>query len=156
LTAPGCADHPDRPVAATEIQALVVFRDAVFSIDLRSTGAASGPSIRGVAGGPRRVGAVPQAPEQTDRRWQVLDTEEMVARRNRLLRRRATYFCLGTVHAAYRKVTAHACNRLRQWLARKHTVRGSGWSRFSNRYLYETLGLIRLQRPPRSSSCKQA
>jgi RNA-directed DNA polymerase len=84
--------------------------------------------------------------EQTDRRWQWLETGEMVGRLNRLLRGWANYFCLGTVTAAYRKVTAHACHRLRQWLVRKHKLRGSRWSRFSDQYLHDTLGLIRLQR----------
>jgi len=92
--------------------------------------------------------------EQTDRRWLWLESEEMVERLNRVLRGWANYFCLGTVTAAYRKVTAHACHRLRQWLVRKHKVPGSRWSRFSDRYLHETLGLIRLQRLPRTSpSC---
>jgi RNA-directed DNA polymerase len=90
--------------------------------------------------------------EQTDRRWLWLAPEEMVGRLNRTLRGWANYFCLGTVTAAYRKVTAHACHRLRQWLVRKHKVRGSRWSRFSDRYLHETLGLIRLQRPRTSPS----
>src|SRR5438128_2783125 len=91
--------------------------------------------------------------EQTDRRWLWLEPEEMVGRLNRTLRGWANYFCLGSVTAAYRKVTAHACHRLRQWLVRKHKVRGSRWSRFSDRYLHETLGLIRLQRPRTSPSC---
>jgi len=90
--------------------------------------------------------------EQTDRRWQWLDSEAMVGRLNRILRGWANYFCLGTVTAAYRKVTAHACHRLRQWLVRKHKVRGSRWSRFSDHYLHATLGLIRLQRPRVSPS----
>jgi group II intron reverse transcriptase/maturase len=86
--------------------------------------------------------------EQTDRRWLWLEPEEMVGRLNLLLRGWARYFCLGTVTAAYRRVTAHACHRLRQWLVRKYKVRGSRWSRFSDRYLHEVLGLLRLQRRP--------
>jgi RNA-directed DNA polymerase len=94
--------------------------------------------------------------EQTERRWQWLEPEEMVGRLNRLLRGWANYFCLGTVTAAYHKVTAHACQRLRQWLVGKYKVRGSKWSRFSDRYLHETLGLIRLRRQPPGSSCASA
>ncbi len=90
--------------------------------------------------------------EQTDRRWGWLDPEELVGRLNRLLGGWANYFCLGTVTSAYRKVTAHACHRLRQWLVRKHHVQGSRWLRFSDRYLHETLGLIRLQRRRTSPS----
>src|SRR6516225_8294339 len=66
---------------------------------------------------------------QTERRWSWLDAEEMVGRLNRLLRGWANYFCLGTVTKAYRRVTAHACSRLRQCLMRKHSVRGSKWAR---------------------------
>jgi RNA-directed DNA polymerase len=86
--------------------------------------------------------------EQTDRRWLWLEPGELVGRLNRLLGGWANYFCLGTVTAAYGRVTAHACHRLRQWLVRKYKVRGSRWSRFSDRYLHEVLGLLRLQRRP--------
>jgi group II intron reverse transcriptase/maturase len=86
--------------------------------------------------------------EQTDRRWLWLDPTELVARLNRLLGGWANYFCLGTVTAAYRKVTAHVCARLRRWLTRKYRVQGPGWSRFPDHYLHEVLGLLRLRRRP--------
>jgi group II intron reverse transcriptase/maturase len=85
--------------------------------------------------------------EQTGRQWLWLDVDEMVGRLNRLLGGWGNYFRLGTVTAAYRKVTAHACYRLRQWLVKKFGVQGSKWTRFSDRYLHETLGLLRLRRP---------
>jgi RNA-directed DNA polymerase len=85
---------------------------------------------------------------QTGREWLWLDVDEMVGRLNHLLRGWANYFRLGTVAAAYSKVTAHACCRLRQWLARKFRVRRSGGSRCPDRYLHETLGLLRLRRKP--------
>jgi RNA-directed DNA polymerase len=85
--------------------------------------------------------------EQTDRRWLGLDVDEMVGRLNRLLRGWGNYFCLGTVAAAYRKVTHHACQRLRQWLVKKGGGQGSQWTRYSDQYLHATLGLLRLQRP---------
>ena len=86
---------------------------------------------------------------QTERLWLWLDVDEMVGRLNHILRGWANYFCLGTVTAAYRTVTAHVCHRLRQWLVRKFKVRRSRWSRYSDRYLHETLRLLRLQRRPR-------
>jgi group II intron reverse transcriptase/maturase len=86
---------------------------------------------------------------QTERLWLWLDVDEMVGRLNHILRGWANYFCLGTVTAVYRTVTAHACHRLRQWLVRKFKVRRSRWSRFSDRYLHETLRLLRLRRRPR-------
>ncbi len=90
--------------------------------------------------------------EQTGRQWLWLEPDEMVGRLNHVLRGWANYFCLGTVTAAYRKVTAHACNRLRRWLVRKYRLRGSQWTRFANRYLHEELGLLRLQRRPHGFS----
>jgi hypothetical protein len=86
--------------------------------------------------------------EQTGRRWRWLEPEELVGRLNRLLGGWANYFCLGTVAAAYRRVTAPVRSRLRRWLARTYRVRGSGWSRFPDHYLHEVLGLLRLQRRP--------
>ncbi len=86
--------------------------------------------------------------EQTDPRWLWLDVEEMVGRLNQLLRGWANYFRLGTVTAAYRKVTDHACHRLRQWLVRKFPRQGSKWSRSSNYHLHAGLGLLRLRRQP--------
>jgi len=87
--------------------------------------------------------------EQTGRQWEWLEPEEMVGRLNALLRGWANYFCLGTVARAYRSVMRHAGERLRWWLARKHGVRRSRYARFPDRYLHETLGLLRLQRRPR-------
>jgi group II intron reverse transcriptase/maturase len=86
--------------------------------------------------------------EQTDRRWLWLDVDEMVGRLNHVLRGWGNYFCLGTVTAAYRRVTAHACHRLRQWLGKKFPRQGPKWSRYSDRHLHEGLGLLRLQRRP--------
>jgi hypothetical protein len=76
----------------------------------------------------------------------------MVRRLNQLLRGWANYFCLGPVTAAYRRVTAHACYRLRQWLVRKHPGQGPKWARYSDRYLHGTLGLLRLRRQPHPPS----
>jgi group II intron reverse transcriptase/maturase len=94
--------------------------------------------------------------EQTSRRWLWLDVGEMVGRLNRLLQGWGNYFCLGTVTAAYRKVTAHACQRLRQWLARKFPRQGPKWSRHADRHLHEELGLLRLRRQPHRLSCAPA
>jgi RNA-directed DNA polymerase len=93
---------------------------------------------------------------QTDRRWLWREPEEVVGRLNHQLRGWAAYFCLGTVTKAYRKVNSHACHRLRQWLVRKHRVQGSKWSRFSDTYLYATLGLLRLRRQPHRPACAPA
>lgn len=84
--------------------------------------------------------------DQTDRQWLWMTEAEMVGRLNRVLRGWANYFCLGTITTAYRRVTAHTCHRLRQWLMRKHQVQGSMRARYPDQYLHDTLGLLRLQR----------
>jgi len=82
--------------------------------------------------------------EMTLRRGLPMDVREMVANLNRKLRGWANYFCLGSVSKAYRAVDAHARQRLRRWLCRKHKKRGRGTSHYPDEYLYEALGLVRL------------
>ena len=82
--------------------------------------------------------------EVTDRRMGLLDAEEIVGRLNRKLTGWANYFCLGPVSAAYQALDTHARTRLRRWLRKKHKVRGRGVKRFSDDYLHEDLGLVRL------------
>ena len=70
----------------------------------------------------------------------------MVAGLNRKLRGWANYFCLGPVSKAYRAVDSHTRGRLRQWLCRKHKQAGRGTGVYPDEYLYEELGLLRLER----------
>jgi RNA-directed DNA polymerase len=117
----------------------------------------TGGSYLGVRPSAKKLlGLFREISEQTDRRWLWQEPEEMVGRLNHLVQGWANYFCLGTVTAVYRKVTAHVCHRLRQWLVRKYRVRRSKWTRFSDRYLHETLGLLRLQRRPYRPACANA
>jgi group II intron reverse transcriptase/maturase len=88
--------------------------------------------------------------DMTQRRWLLLDAQGRVAWINRLLRGWSNYFCLGPVSKAYRSVDRHASRRLRQWLRRKHKVQGEGTARFPDEYLYQELGLLRLQERTRS------
>jgi RNA-directed DNA polymerase len=73
------------------------------------------------------------------------DVEEQVATINRKLHGWSNYFRLGPVSKAYGAVDYHVVRRLRQWLCRKHKVKGAGTSRFSAEYLYLELGLVRLR-----------
>ena len=56
------------------------------------------------------------------------------------------------------RVNYHVTNRLRRWLCRKHKVRGPGYSRYPDRYLYQKLSLYRLSRTgrrfPRAAPCE--
>ena len=86
----------------------------------------------------------------TRRRWLLLEVPSRVDRINRLLLGWSNYFCLGPVSKAYRSVDRHTSRRLRQWLCAKHKVRKGGTTRFPDEYLYQELGLIRLQERTRS------
>ncbi|MCP5120683.1 MAG: group II intron reverse transcriptase/maturase [bacterium] len=81
----------------------------------------------------------------TSRRWTLLEATDRVASLNRLMVGWANYFCLGPVSKAYRSVDSHARSRLRRWLCKKHKVRGRGATRYPDEYLYQKLGLVRLE-----------
>jgi RNA-directed DNA polymerase len=87
--------------------------------------------------------------EQTSKRCNHLDEGEMVGRLNRKLRGWVNYFDLGAVSRGYSAVNHHVTSRLRRWLCRKHKVRGPGYSRYPDRYLYQKLGLYQLSRTGR-------
>jgi RNA-directed DNA polymerase len=72
------------------------------------------------------------------------DTEELVGELNRMLKGWANDFRLGSVSKAYESVDSHVRNRLRQWLRRKHKIRARVEKQFTDTYLYQQLGVIRL------------
>jgi group II intron reverse transcriptase/maturase len=88
--------------------------------------------------------------EVTSRRNGLLDVELMVGRLNRKLAGWSNYFCLGPVSQAYAKVDSHTRKRLRQWLCRKHKIRGQGTSRYPDKHLHEHLNLVQLSRRTRN------
>jgi RNA-directed DNA polymerase len=71
--------------------------------------------------------------------------DEVVGAVNRKLRGWGQYFSIGTLEPAYRSVDRYTSDLLRQFLVRRHKVPGRGTRPFSYRYLYEDLGLVRLQ-----------
>jgi hypothetical protein len=71
--------------------------------------------------------------------------DEVVREVNRKLRGWGQYFSIGTLEGAYRSVDRYTESLLRKFLVRRHKVPGRGTRPFSNRYLYEDLGLVRLQ-----------
>ena len=83
--------------------------------------------------------------ELTDKRYGLLDADEVVGRINRKLNGWSNYFRLGPVSKAYAAVDSHACKRLRQWLCRKHKISGRGSSRYPDEYLYQQLNLVQLR-----------
>lgn len=81
---------------------------------------------------------------ETERRTLLLDAEDVVGRLNRKLIGWSNYFCLGQVSPAYQALDRHATQRLRQWLCKKHKVRGMGVKRYSHQALHEEWGLVHL------------
>ena len=94
--------------------------------------------------------------EMTTRRWTQQPVQERVYQINRKLVGWSNYFCLGPVSKAYRAIDQHARRRLRQWLCAKHKVQARGTSRFPDEYLYQRLGLKRLEERTRGFSWANA
>lgn len=61
------------------------------------------------------------------------------------------YFSYGATAGAYKHVDWHVYQRARDFLTRRHKVQGRGTARFSCDVVYGELGLIRLERLPRST-----
>ena len=111
----------------------------------RCYAAGTGRAYMGTKPSRKKIAGVTQKISQlTERRRLVEEVTEVVGELNALLRGWGQYFCLGSVSKAYRAVDAHARHRLRQWLCRKHKVRGAGTGQYPDEYLYQTLGLVRL------------
>lgn len=102
----------------------------------------------------QRLGA--EIREMTSRRWHGRNVLDLVGELNQKLRGWANYFRLGPVSRAYRAVDAHVRARLRQWLCGKHKKSSRGFPYWPDRYLTETLGLIRLPLLPRPFPCAHA
>jgi group II intron reverse transcriptase/maturase len=83
--------------------------------------------------------------QKTDRKTCGRDTEEVIGELNLMLKGWANYFQLGSVSKAYESVDSHVRRRLRQWLGRKHKIKGRVENRFPDEYLYRKLGVIRLK-----------
>ena len=71
---------------------------------------------------------------------------------NAILRGWCGYFDQGPVFREYRMLKTYTERRLRRWLMKKHQRRGTGYRRYPDEYLYETLGLYR----PRVSNQRPA
>jgi len=112
----------------------------------RCWSAKTGRGYIGTRPSQKRIARICQAiREETRRRWLRTDVEERVGKLNRMMVGWANYFCLGPVSKAYRAIDRQARFGLRQWLRSKHKIQGAGTERFSDEYLYDTLGLVRLE-----------
>jgi RNA-directed DNA polymerase len=84
--------------------------------------------------------------QMTQRKWCWKETADLVGELNLVVKGWGNYFRLGSVSKAYRSVDSHVRHRLRQWSCHKHKVRATERDRFRDEYLYEQLGLYRLER----------
>ena len=67
-------------------------------------------------------------------------------RLNRLLRGWSAYFGYGSRLPAYRAIDNHVYERVRNFLTRRHNVKGRGSQRFSSEYVFGKGGVLRLRR----------
>ena len=105
----------------------------------------TGRAFLGTVPAKKRVRRICEAiSSETGRNKTLLDQQTVVGKLNRMMEGWANYFCLGPVSKAYRAVEQHALGRLRQWLCAKHKVQGSGTGKFTDDYLHNELGVVRL------------
>jgi RNA-directed DNA polymerase len=60
----------------------------------------------------------------------------------------ARYFSYGTHRAAFRGIDYYVYERVRDFLARRHKIKGRGTNRFSYNVVYGERGVLRLERLP--------
>jgi len=101
----------------------------------------------------RLMGAIHDA---TSSRWYSKDVQSRIEEINPLLRGWAGYFNQGPVADIYRKVQDYTERRLRIWLMRKSGRKGTGYRQYTEQFLYDLLGLIRLVPPSRDLSNAKA
>jgi RNA-directed DNA polymerase len=83
--------------------------------------------------------------ELTTHRMRRVDAAFLVGKLNEQLSGWAHYFKLGPVSKAYIRIDRYTKARLRRWLRRKHTIRRGRRTPYTDEYLYENLGLVRLR-----------
>jgi RNA-directed DNA polymerase len=105
----------------------------------------TGRAYIGVAPSKKRVKRFKQSLREVLHAGNQAPVGEVLAEVNRKLVGWAQYFQIGTLAPAYRNVDRYATARLRSFLVRRHKVPGRGTRRFSDRYLHEKLGLVRLE-----------
>jgi RNA-directed DNA polymerase len=80
----------------------------------------------------------------------VVPWEDVRDELNSMLLGWSHYFSYGATAGAYKHIDWHVYQRARDFLTRRHKVQGRGTARFSCDIVYGELGLIRLERLPRS------
>jgi RNA-directed DNA polymerase len=105
----------------------------------------TGQAYRGVAPSKKRVKRFKRSLRTVLHTGNHAPLDEVVEEVNRKLRGWGQYFSIGTLEPAYGVIDRYTSSLLRSFLVRRHKVPGRGTRPFSDRYLYEGLGLVRLQ-----------
>jgi RNA-directed DNA polymerase len=82
--------------------------------------------------------------EATCRKNLALPKEVIIARLNEAVRGWANYFHYGNCSKAFAHLRNYVEERVRIYLSRKHRLRGRGYTKYPNVYLYQNLGLYRI------------
>ncbi|MDQ2949600.1 MAG: group II intron reverse transcriptase/maturase, partial [Acidobacteriota bacterium] len=83
----------------------------------------------------------------TSRQTTCLSIENRIEALNLVLRGWSNYFDQGPVRKLDWRVQLYSEQRIQRWLKKKHKHHGAGYKQYPIGYLYETLGLYRLQAP---------
>lgn len=82
--------------------------------------------------------------EETSCRWNLQSPEEKIPEINSILRGWCGYFNQGPVTPVYQTIRKYTERRVRRWLMRREQRQGTGYKRYPDAYLYQTLGLYQL------------
>ena len=107
----------------------------------------TGRTYLGVAPSQKRVKRFKQSLREVLQPGNHALLQDVMEQVNRKLWGWARYFRVGSLERAYRIVNRYTATLLRKFLVRRHKVPGRGTRRFSDQYLYEELGLVRLRTP---------
>ena len=80
----------------------------------------------------------------TCRKNLALPKEVIIARLNQALRGWANYFYYGNCSKTFTQMKNYLEERVRVYLRRKHRLKGRGYTKYRNAYLYQNLGLYRI------------
>jgi group II intron reverse transcriptase/maturase len=94
--------------------------------------------------------------DATCRKNLALPNEATVARLNMALRGWVNYFHYMHCTKAFAHLKNYTEERVRVYLSRKHRLRGRGYTKYPNAYLYENLGLYRIPTTAPWTSAKAA
>ena len=84
--------------------------------------------------------------DATTPKWNFSTPEERIEKISSQIRGWAGYFNQGPVLETYEVVRRYTERRIRRWLMRRSKQRGTGYRQYSDKHLYEKLGLYQLPR----------